>query len=227
MKNLTFIVLLTVVLTACGQNAQTRENLKSQSIIVLIENGGTVPEADQDEALNTALHLFQQLTKMDRRKETKNAQIHIVLSALPNRISWSGTPGQLLAQAEDVKNLITFKPSFSDLVMAFEQMETTINLTQPDDVKLYWIGPTVHVPFQKTGGEIHVEVPQEVPENLALSSFADRLSVLKIMRVHPDQDQILQAYLASLGILKRARSRTLDFALLGEAQTKSSLKDLL
>ena len=226
MKNIILVVFI-LVLTACGQNASTGERPKSKAIIVLIENGGTVEEVDQEAALETALHLFQQLTKLDRRKETRNAQIHIVLSALPNRISWSGTPGQLLAQVEAVKSLVVFKPSFSDLVMAFDQIQTTLHLTQPDDVRLYWIGPTVHVPFQKADGEIDVEVPQDVPENLALASFADHLSVLKIMRVHPDQDQILQAYLASLGILKRARTGSLDFALLGEAQTKSSLKDLL
>lgn len=226
MKNIIMLALV-AALTACGQNAATTEKPKSQAIIVLIENGGTVAQEDQADALDTALHLFEQLTKLDRRKETKKAQIHIILSALPNRISWSGTPGQLLAQAQDVRNLIAFKPSFSDLVMAFDQIQTTLNLTQPDDVRLYWIGPTVHVPFQQTGEEIHVEVPQAVPDTLALPSFADRLSVLKIMRVHPDQDQILQTYLASPGILKRARDGSLDFALLGEAQTKSMLKHLL
>jgi hypothetical protein len=30
----------------------------------------------------------------------------------------TGTPSQLLGQAEDIKNLLTFKPSFSDLVKA-------------------------------------------------------------------------------------------------------------
>ncbi len=226
MKKLTFVILL-LVLTACSQSAPTGEKLKSEAIIILIENGGTVAEHEQDEALNTALHVFQQLTKLDRRKATKDAQIHIILSALPNRITWSGTPGQLLAQAEAVKKLITFKPSFSDLVMAFDQIEMTIKLTQPDDVKLYWIGPTIHVPFQKASGEFSVNVPQEVPDSWALSSLVDQLSVLKIMRVHPDQDQILHTYLASIGVLERARNGSLDFALLGDAQTKSKLKDLL
>lgn len=226
MKLLT-ILFISLALVACGEQSQSTATRKSESIFVLIENGGTVAESDRDAAMNTVLQLFQQITTLERRKATRYAQVHIVLSASPNRIAWSGKPSQLLAQAEDVKNLVVFKPSFSDLVMAFEQIETTINLTQPDDARLYWIGPTVHVPFQSSGDEIEVTVPQDVPSNLALARFADRLSVLKIMRVHPDQDRILQAYLASLGILKRARSGNLNFSLLGDAQTKSTLNALL
>ena len=222
------LTILTFLLAACGQQSPAPQAQKSQAIFVLIENGGTVAENEQGDAKDSALHLFQQLTKLERRKATRSAQIHIVLSASPNRIAWSGTPSQLLAQANDVKNIITFKPSFSDLVMAFEQIETTINLTQPDDIRLYWIGPVIHVPFQVSGDKpIDVSVPQEIPSELALFDFADRLSVLRIMRVHPDQDQVLQAYLASIGVLKRARSGGLDFSLLGIAQTKSRLKTLL
>ena len=134
-----------------------------------------------------------------------------------------------MEQAELIKNLIIFKPSFSDLVVAFEQIETTINLTQPDTARLYWIGPCINVPFQPGKGKNHIEVqvPQEVPSELALANFADRLTTLKIMRVHPDQDQSLLTYLSSIGILKRAKTGDLDFALLGEAQTRSRLKNLL
>ena len=221
------LIIVIFTLIGCGEQTPPMPAHKTEAIFVLIENGGTIAEDDQGEALNTALNLFQQLTTLGRRRATKNVAIHIVLSASPNRIAWSGTPDQLLAQAEDVKNLIIFKRSFSDLVMAFEQIETTVNLTQPDAIRLYWIGTTIHVPFQTASEAIVVEVPQDVPSNLALSRLASRLSVLKIMRVHPDQDQILQAYLASLGILERARKGELDFSLLGEAQTKSRLKTLL
>lgn len=226
MKHIITLV-LALCITACGEQAQTSKAQPHEDIFVLIENGGTIASEDQDEALNTALNLLQQLTSLARRKATNDIQIHIILSALPNRIAWSGTAGQLLSQAEDVKNLIVFKPTFSDLVMAFEQIETTVNLTQPDTIRLYWIGTTVHVPFQSGNSAIEVEVPQEVPSDLALGNLASKLTTLKIMRVHPDQDKILQAYLSSLGILKRARSGELDFELLGDAQTKSRLNTLL
>ena len=221
------IISLSFFLVACGDQTSAPVVQTSEAIFVLIENGGTVADDDRDEAMNTALNLLQQLTSLERRRATRDAQIHIVLSASPNRIAWSGTPSQLLDQAGEVKNLVHFKPSFSDLVMAFEQIETTISLSQPDAVRIYWLGSTVHVPFQSADQEIEVQVPQEVPSDLALANFADRLSVLKIMRVHPDQDQMLQAYLASIGVLGRARSGELDFDLLGEAQTRSRLKTLL
>lgn len=222
------IILLLVSLSACSNQAPPPANQNNEAIFVLIENGGTVPADEQDDAMDVIFHLLQQLTKLERRKETRNTQIHILLSAAPNRLAWSGTPRQLLEQALEVKDLITFKQSFSDLVIAFEQIQTTINLTQPDKVRLYWVGSTIHVPFQVYDNKtIEVKVPQVVPANLALSNFADRLSVLKVMRVHPDQDEMLQAYLASIGILSKAKSGAIDFALMGDAQVKSKIDHLL
>ena len=222
------MIFLCIVLFSCGDHPATEiKPHNNEAIFVLIENSGTIADGEQEDALNTSLHLLQQLTKLSRRKTTRDVQVHILFSALPNRIAWSGTPRQLLEQAGHIKSLITFKKSFSDLVMAFEQINTTIHLTQPDSIRLYWVGSTIHVPFEKTDGDIHVKVPQEVPANLALSKFASRLKTLKIMRVHPDQDQMLQDYLASIGILTSAKSGEIDFALLGHAQTKSQIKDLL
>jgi len=223
------ILLLIIILTSCSEQAPPPSAYQNnEAIFVLIENGGTIPHDQQQGALDVVFHLLQQLTKMERRKATRNTQIHILLSALPNRLAWSGTPHQLLEQAQVIKDLITFKPSFSDLVMAFDQIETTINLTQPEKVRLYWVGSTIHVPFQLSDrSEISVKVPQQVPANLALAHFADHLSVLKIMRVHPDQDHMLQAYLASIGILSKAKSGILDFALMGDAQTRSKIDNLL
>lgn len=221
------IIFLCIFICSCNEHHSVNVTQKNEAIFVLIENGGTIAPGEQEEAVSISLNLLQQLTKLGRRKATKNNQIHILLSALPNRIAWSGSPRQLLEQAGEIKALLTFNQSFSDLVMAFEQIETTINLTQPDSIRLYWIGSTIHVPFQESSNTIEVKVPQEVPAHLALGKFASRLSRLKIMRVHPDQDQMLQAYLASIGILRRAKSGDLDFALLGDAQTRSRIKDLL
>ncbi|MGH1470839.1 MAG: hypothetical protein ACRBCS_06575 [Cellvibrionaceae bacterium] len=221
------ILALALVVSACSQEQTPSTPQTSEDIFVLIENGGTINEENYEDALDTSLNLLQQLTTLGRRKATRNSQIHIVLSALPNRIAWSGSANQLMEQAGQVKDLIVFKKSFSDLVMAFDQIETTINLTQPDHVRLYWVGTTIHVPFQETDAQINVEVPQEVPTNLALSNFSNRLSALKIYRVHPDQDQIFQAYLGSLGLLAKAKKGDLDFTLMGDAQTKSHLGSLL
>lgn len=230
MKYVSALIFCLVLASCSNEQAPAQTPVQNnEAIFVLIENSGTIAADDQDNALDVVLHLLQQLTKLARRKATKDAQIHILMTALPNQIAWSGTPDQLLKEAGDVKDLLTFKNSFSDLVIAFEQIDTTINLTQPSKVRLYWIGSTIHVPFQTTdkNSPIEVKVPQEVPANLALASFADRLSVLKIMRVHPDQDQMLQAYLGGAGILNRAKLGKIDFALQGAAQTQSRINDLL
>ncbi len=223
------MIFLCLFLFSCADHSSNESKTSSnEAIFILIENGGTIAADEQDDARSTALHLLAQLTKLSRRKATRDAEIHILLSALPNRIAWSGSVRQLLEQAGTIKSLITFQQSFSDLVMAFEQIETTINLTQPDSVRLYWIGSGINVPFQANDGSpVVVKVPQVVPANLALGNFSDRLTKLKIMGVHPDQDQMLQTYLESSGILNRARLGGLDFALLGHAQTRSKIKDLL
>ena len=179
-------------------NTATSESLHRHT--VLFENGGTVAMEEQQDAHDTMMHLLHQITKLDRRKATRDVQVYIVLSALPNRIAWSGTPKQLLEQREDLEALLTFSKSFSDLVMAFEQIKTTSELTGVDRIKLYWVGPTVHVPFQNASNEIVVKVPQVVPPELALSAIAPKLETLKIYRVHPDQDPMLNSYLMTLGI---------------------------
>ncbi len=222
------VLLMSVTLFGCGAPASEPAHISSEAIFLLLENGGSVPGENQAASINAANHLLQKLTKLDRHKASRNAQIYIVLSAKPNEIAWSGTPRQLLEQAADVKGLMDFTPSFSDLVMAFDEIKTTIDLTMPDKVRLYWIGPVIHVPFQDTNGQkLEIKVPQPIPEGLALTEISKRLSVLKIMGVHPDQEQVLTSYLAGLGVLQRARNREIDFALLGAAQTKSHLNDLM
>ena len=223
-------LILCIVLFSCSSHPSSENTPKnSEAIFVLVENGGTIVSEEQEDAVNTTLNLLQQLTKLGRRHETRNSEIYIILTALPNRIAWSGTPRQLSEQAEEIKSLLVFHQSFNDLMIAFEQMEITINLTEPENVRIYYIGSTVHIPFQPINNKnkIEVKVPRELPSDLALGNFADRLTTLKIYRVHPDQDQVLQSYLASIGILKRAKSGDLDFALLGKAQTRSKIKNLL
>lgn len=226
MKHLT-ILFLSFTLLACGNDkTPTPKAIQPESIFVLIENGGSVPAHEQDAATNAALNLFQQLTTISRRSATRHAQIQIILSARPNRITWSGTPRQLLEQANEVMQLVQFTQGFSDLGMSFAQIDTTINLTRPERVRLYWIGPVIDVPFQEVSGAIEIALPQAIP-TLALPSFLEELTHLKIYGVHADQRPMLQAYLQSHGVLKRAREGSLDFTLNGAAETKASLNDLL
>lgn len=225
-KPLIIILSLCLLLVACGEQA-TATKPKTSALFVLIENGGTVSANLQDGVKQTTMNLFEQITKLNRRKATRDVQIHILFSDKPYQISWSGTPQQLLEQAQEVIALMEFRASFSDLVMAYEQINTTIQITQPDDIKLYHIGLFIHVPFQNTDDEIQIAVPQDVPKNLALSSLLPKLSVLKFYGVHPDQDKKLSDYLSKHGVFARAKEGTLEFTLHGAAQTKSSLTKLL
>lgn len=226
-KNLLIAVFIAFLIACSGNEPPIAEPVKTEAIFLLIENGGTIADSEQDDANDTVLHLMQQLISLTHHKATRSTQINLVLTATPNRIAWSGSAQQLLEQANDVKALIEFKQSFSDLVMAFDQIQTTINLTNPSTIRLYWIGPAIHVGFQNsTNDGIEITVPQAIPE-LALPNFADKLTHLKMYRIHNDQDDVLEAYLSINGLIKRAHNGSLDFALFGAAQTKSNLKDLL
>ncbi len=229
MKKLTLafaIIIAVVVLNHYPEKSSVQKISQPPSIYTLIENGGTVPEEEQEEALQTVYSLLQQLISLERRKSTKNTQINIILTSQPNRIAWSGSPKKLREEAELVKKLVAFKPTFSDLVMAFKQIETTINLSNSSKISLYWIGPVIHVPFQRTDDEVKVTVPQPVPKELALPYFSEKLSVLKIYGVHPDQDEIVLEYMRSIGVIQRNKD-SLDFTLLGAAQTRGRINDLL
>lgn len=229
MKHLFSILLSCLFLVACNDSAQENRApvQKPETIFVIIENGGTVPEKDQAHATKTALHLLQQITALARFKATRNAQVHLILTATPNRLAWSGTPAQLLEQAPHIKELMSFKQSFSDLVMAFKQVETTITLSGADKVRLYVIGPFIHVPFQNSDAPIDIHLPQPVPPTLALPDFLDHIHVLKFINVHADQDMELLNYLRTIGVMARAQQGEMEFSLKGTAQTKAALHDLL
>lgn len=197
-----------------------------QAIVLLIENGGVVE--DRDAAMNTVKHLLGQLTTLKRRRATRDAQIMIVLTTMPNRVTWSGTPEQLLNQAQSVLDSIEFKSTFSDLVLAFDQIDTTLKLTMPDEYRLYWIGPAIHVPFRNgAGSELEIRVPQDVPDKIKLPDVLSRASTVKLYNIHPDQDHIYLKYFTDLGLIDAAKQGSVDFTVMDEAQTQAHLDDLL
>lgn len=213
------------LLTACGKFSSSDDAPKAQpAVFVLVENGGSISQDEQAHAIGTTLNLLQQLAHLRKRKATSSTQIYLLLSSKPNSIAWSGTAIQLLQQAKQVKDLLVFKPSFSDLEMSMLKIDTTIRLARIDNVKFYWVGSAINVPFQDTDGPLNVVVPQALPDDLALKNFADKLVTLKMYNVHPDQDAMVQLYLEKHDIL---RNGFVDFALKGKAQTKASLKKLL
>ncbi len=203
----------------------TAKNMRGPAIIVLVENGGTVE--DQEHQIKTVTHLLGQLTTLQRRRATRDAQISIVLSASPNKVTWSGTPEQLKEQGQKVLDLITFKPTFSDLVMAWKQIDTTLKLSMPDSYRLYWIGPGIHVPFQEATEELQIKVPQEIDPALLAGVLAQGSEVFKAYNIHPDQDEIYLHYFDAQGVMERARAGQMEFILMDPAQTEANLDKLL
>ncbi|PJB70253.1 MAG: hypothetical protein CO093_08560 [Alphaproteobacteria bacterium CG_4_9_14_3_um_filter_47_13] len=225
MKHLLLIAMTALMFFPACAHAK-KGNEAKQTIFVLIENGGTVE--DTEAAAETAKHLLGQLTQLKNRRATRDAQIVIILSAMPNRVTWSGTPEQLLQQGQAVLDLIQFKPTFSDLVLAFQQIDTTLRLSQSDDHRLYWIGPAIHVPFSSKSDEaIKVQVPQDVPKELNLVELANMCSTFKIYNIHADQDEIYLNYLTKTGVMDAVAQGILDFAIMDAAQTTAHLDDLL
>jgi len=224
------ILMLLATLTACSPEPEKKaEEERPEAIYVLVENGGSVQPSEQEAATTAVYHLLQQLMELDQRRATRHVIIHIVLSALPNRISFTGKPAQLRENVARLKSLITFKEqSFSDLVMAYKSIKTSIALSQPSAVSIYHIGSVINIPYSQES-EISVKVPQAIPDDLALPEIMEMAAVktLKFYRVHPDQTTMLQEYLQMQGILQRSMDGTLDFALMGAAQTTSRLTDLL
>lgn len=86
MKRLIALILCTFLFACNDRPATVTEPQSNEAIFLLIENGGTAAQEEQDEAFNTFLHLLQQLTKLAKRKATRDTQVHILLSSLPTWI---------------------------------------------------------------------------------------------------------------------------------------------
>ncbi len=196
----------------------------SKAIFVVIENGGLIE--DRLAQMQATSSLMGELVQLRRRKATREAQIHIVLTANPTEVTWSGTPQQLFEQGHAVLELIKFVNTCSDLVRAWAQVDTTRRITIPDEFDLIGIGPLIHAGFPcDQGGEI--SLPQTAPGDLHLGSLALDADRLHLLMVHPDQDEIYLSYLEQGGVLKRARLKLLDFDMMDPARTRAASGTIL
>lgn len=187
---------------------------------VVIENGGTV-QAREEMAVNIDF-LLGELTELRRRKATKDVQIHIILSANPTEVSWSGTPEQLFAQGLQVKEMITFRDTCSDLMLAWDQVEITARITMPSALNLIAVGPMIHAGFPCDEGEAIIRLPQAVPADLALSDLALEAVGLVLLGVHADQDEVYLDHFRDLGLLERARAGEVSFDLMDMARARAA-----
>lgn len=199
-----------------GVNAKDE---KQTAIFVLIENGGTITDKDaQSEAIS---FMLGELADLRKRRATRDTQIHLVLSAMPTEVSWSGTPQQLYDQGARVLELVALRETCSDLVLAWEQIALTARITRPDDLRLIAIGPAIHAGFPCDDEGALITLPQPAPVELRLGEMAGKASYLRMLNVHADQDQMIFDHLEAAGVLARVDAGELDFDLMGAARTRA------
>jgi len=201
--------------------AATAAHADPQSAVFLvIENGGVV--TDRDAAKTTTDFVLGEIVKLRRRRATRDTQIHIVLTANPTEVSWSGTAQQLFEQGQTVMDMIEFKDTCSDLSLAWGQVKLTTRITMPDEYQLIAIGPMIHAGFPCDQGDTTISLPQDVPKDLMLGELASAASVVRLLNVHADQDEVYLDYLRDVGLVERARNGEVDFDLMDTARTRAA-----
>ncbi|MEM1363321.1 MAG: hypothetical protein AAGF94_16670 [Pseudomonadota bacterium] len=204
---------------AWGQDTPATTSTNPPAVFVLIENGGTVQARDEmSENIN---FLLGELTQLRRRRATRDTQVHIVLSADPTQVAWSGTPEQLFLQGHEVLDVIAFRDTCSDLVLAWDQIEITARITMPSAIELIQVGPMIHAGFPCDGDDTVIKLPQPVPTDLALADMANEARRLLFIGVHADQDEVYLDHLRDTGALARARSGEVVFDLLDMARARA------
>jgi len=193
---------------------------KSLAIFVVIENGGVV--TDRKTAETSINYLLGELVKLRRRKATKHGLIHIILSANPTEVTWSGTPQQLFEQGHGILELIKFKDTCSDLVLAWDQADLTKRITMPDEIRLIAIGPMINASFPCDKGDTTIKLPQPAPQKLKLAKLAADATQIKLLNVHADQDEVYLTYLQKAGVITRAQKDEIDFDLMDAARTRAA-----
>ncbi|AQQ04134.1 hypothetical protein B0E33_11470 [Roseibium algicola] len=214
------LVALAVTVFGILPSTVTAKERNEIAIFLVIENGGVV--TDRKAAETSINYLLGELVKFRRRRATKHALIHIVLSANPTEVTWSGTPAQLYEQGHTVLELIKFKDTCSDLVLAWEQVELTTRITMPDEIRLIGVGPMINASFPCDEGDTTIKLPQPAPKKLALAELAKKASQITLLNVHADQDAVYLNYLQKAGILRRAKKGEIEFDLMDAARTRAA-----
>jgi hypothetical protein len=152
----------------------------------------------------------------------------VILSASPTEIAWSGTPAQLEEQGQDVLARVTnFRSTCSDLTLAYEQVALTQRITRPSDVTIINIGPFINAPYPCDQGDGLITLPQAVDHDVQLGTLAMEASTLRLVNVHPDQDEALLEHLEGFGVMDRVANGALNFDLLDPARTRANLGNIL
>ncbi|MBN9889380.1 hypothetical protein [Salipiger abyssi] len=195
------------------------------TFFVVFENGGVV--TDPEVQIETARSTLGELAELRRRRAMRDAVIHIITSANPTEITWSGTPDQLYEQGTVVMEALAIRPTCSDLTLAWGEVRNNLRINRPDDLRLIGIGPFIHAGYPCDEGDGLITLPQEVPDEVQLGAMAADASFVRLLNVHADQDEMVLEHLEAAGVLARVTSGELDFDLMDKARTRSNLGNIL
>ena len=216
MTNISHLPKALATALALGANGPAEANPAFETppaVFVVIENGGVVQ--DTESAATAISYTLGELTQLRRRRDTRDAQINLILSASPTEIAWSGTPTQLEEQGHHVLELVTtFRATCSDLTLAYEQVALTRRITRPSETTIINIGPFINAPYPCDQGDGTITLPQPVAPDVQLGALALEASTLRLVAVHPDQDEALLAHLEAAGVMDRVATGLLSFDLL-------------
>lgn len=221
------ILMLSLLLLTSGVHASSRSNDASPIFIVYENGGATAGKEERQQATKTILNLLAQASQLGKRKSTRNTPIILIATHQPHGMLWTGTAEQLLASTKHVKKLLTFHDGYSDLTRAYELINTTIALRGISTMRIYHVGSFINIPITAGSGKITVEVPQDIPADLALSKFSSKVTTLSLLNVRKEQKVTLQIYLESIGLLERKAKGTLNLNVFEATETNANLKRLL
>lgn len=211
---------LASMLTIGTVSPSLAEDAKRSAIFLVIENGGVV--TDKDAASETIRFMLGELVQLRQNRGTRNTQIHIIATANPTEVAWSGSPQQLFEEGEAVLERLAFKDTCSDLMLAWDQVSITAQITMPEEITLLGIGPLIHAGFPCDDEAATIALPQAAPDGLKLGPLALQAKFVRLLNVHADQDEAYLTYLQETGVLAKARAGELDFDLMDGARTRSA-----
>lgn len=191
------------------------EEQPSMIVELIVDNGGTVKAEGSQDLITNVLGSLANL----HGRSFNNARIDLILTSHPTTV-WSGSPRDLLNQANAVLDQVKINDRCSDVERAFHQADQNLRVAAPKEAHLIVVSPLIAAPFPCNQGPA-ITLPQPVPQGIALGKTVSErnIATLTFFGVHPSQERVWTDYLESEGILAGARKDQLDLTFLGLQQS--------
>ena len=205
--------------SALGDEEPTR------TVFLVLENGGTATDAEGLQ--ETLRQTLGELSKIFRRRAARETEIVIISTADPTTAFWSGPVKDLKGHARLILEAAAVRNTCSDLLMAYDEVDTLRQIIAPDEHWIIHVGGLIHAGFPCHEDEAAITVPQPAPPGLKLGQLAADAALVRLLHVHPDQDPVYLGVMKSAGVVEKGHSGTLDFDLRDVERTRSAYGKLL